>query len=63
MMPGIDATARISAYLQSLFVAESAGKSDELKMPNGFDIDLLEDCHFAVKMITKAIKRQSESPF
>jgi hypothetical protein len=39
---------------------ESAGKNGELKMPSGFDLDLLEDCHFAVKMITKAIKDQSE---
>ena len=59
----MDKTATLSAYLRALFVAESAGKSDELKMPKAFDLDLLEDCHFAVDLITRAIKNQSEVSF
>lgn len=57
----MDRTAHLSAYMRSLFVKEMGGNTCELKMPKTLSLDLLEECHYAVRLVIRAIGNQSES--
>jgi hypothetical protein len=63
MLPiGVKKTEEISTYLKHLFIAELRGKG-EINMPNWPQaLDLLEECHYAVKLLVEATKNQSECP-
>ena len=54
-------TAHLATYVRSLFVSQMGRKSEELKMPMTFSLDILEECHFAVRLIIRALKNQSKS--
>ena len=55
-------TQEIASYMQSRFTAELTGSVDKLQMPR-FPLDLLEDCNFAARLLLRAARNQSKSPF
>lgn len=59
-MIGIDRTANLATYVQAVFRKEMGGMDDKLTMPTTFSLDLLEECHYAVRVIARAIRNQSE---
>ena len=62
-MSGMDQTVNLSAYLRARFVMEMGGKNGELQMPTTFSLDFLEECHFAVRLVVRAIRSQSDDRF
>lgn len=59
-MSGIYQTCSLSSYLRALFVSEMGGKGNLLKLPTTLSLEFLEECHFAVRLVTRAIKNLSE---
>ena len=55
---GIEKTREIAAYMHLLYEAELQGK-DDIPLPN-WSLDLLEDCRYAVKVILKALRNESQ---
>jgi hypothetical protein len=55
-------TPEIAFYMKSIFLAELSGSVDKLQMPN-FPLDLLEDCNFAIKLLSRAVRNKSEASF
>ena len=55
---GIEKTKEIAAYMRRLYNAELQGKDDG-PLPE-WSIDLLEDCRYAVMVILKAVKNESQ---
>ena len=55
---GIEKTKEVAAYMRQLYNAELQGK-DDVPLPH-WSIDLAEDCRYAVKVILKAVKNESE---
>jgi hypothetical protein len=60
-LPGMDRTATLSAYIRALFVKEMGERTDNLEMPRTISLDILEECHYAIKLVVRAIKNQSRS--
>lgn len=56
---GIEKTEAVATYLKALFIAELNSSHDDLGMPK-WSLDLLEDCHWAVKVMARAWRNQSE---
>jgi len=46
--------------MQILYTAEVEGRKYDGKFPN-WSIDLLQDCHYAAKVIVQAVKNESKS--
>ena len=55
---GIEKTREIPTYMHLLYEAELQGK-DDIPLPN-WSLDLLEDCQYAVKVILKALRNESQ---
>jgi hypothetical protein len=58
-MLAIQKTKEIAAYLRQLCAAELQSTDRHVPFPN-WPIDLLEECHYAAKVIVQAIKNQSK---
>jgi hypothetical protein len=61
-MMALPTTQEIASYMKARLLAELTGSVERLQMP-GFPVDLLEECNFATKLIIKAARNQSKSPF
>jgi hypothetical protein len=62
---GIHKTEIIGDYMETLFSAELQGKADKVPLPNWWldELDLLEDCNYAIKVLAQASKNQSMFSF
>jgi hypothetical protein len=56
---GLSKTEEVAAYLKKLFVSELQRKKGEVRMPN-WDLNFLEEIHYAVKTLILAIRNQSK---
>ena len=52
-------THEVAAYMKKRFIAELKGSAGEVQLPR-FPLDLLEECNFAIKLLVKATRNQSE---
>ena len=52
-------TEELATYMKRLFIAENKGRGDLLELAT-LPLDLLEECHYAIKMIMQAIRNKSE---
>jgi hypothetical protein len=59
---GIHKTEIIASYLKAVFVAELRGDADNVPLPDWSmnQLDLLEECNYASKMLVQATKNLSE---
>jgi hypothetical protein len=51
----------IATYLKLLFTSQLKGNNEKISMPD-FSIDLLEECHYAVRLLVEAVKNPSKWP-
>ena len=61
-MMALPTTQQIASYMKSRFIAELTGSVEKLQMPR-FPLDLLEECNFASKLLLRAVRNKSKSPF
>lgn len=57
---GLSKTEEVAAYVKRLFVSELQRKGEEVQMPN-WDLDFLQEIHYAVKMLLIAVRNQSKN--
>jgi hypothetical protein len=57
---GLSKTEEVAAYVKRLFVSELQRKGGEVQMPN-WDLDFLQEIHYAVKMLLIAVRNQSKN--
>jgi len=59
---GIQKTENIAAYMKSVFVAELRGNAEKVPLPNWSldQLDILEECNYASKVLVQATKNLSE---
>jgi hypothetical protein len=56
---GVEKTVEIAAYLRTLFAAELRGNVDSIQMPVHWDLEILEECHYMVKLVVQAMENES----
>ena len=49
----------IATYLKLLFANELKGNIENISMPSNFPLDLLEECHYTVRLLVEAVKHPS----
>lgn len=57
-MLAICKTIEIATYLRRLFTAELESKGEDVPLPD-WPIDLLEECHYSIKVMIAAVQNQS----